>query len=536
MSTPQSTIYVCSGVRLDSRYTHTILFKTRGEQRVYFRNKVVKTFTAYSFIRRSWNIKVQATMEEAKTWNYLYFVNSANAKYYFYFINNIEYVNDNTVELSLEMDVMQTYLPTTGSEVLDYELLPCFIERQHTESDEIGEHTVMENVELGELTTNNFYKFAELDGHDLRKLCILILATQNPQTGTQVLASKINNVFSGMGVYAVNLDKLASFGTLLKDLDKDVIITMWMYPIDLVEIDTVESTGWNDDSRIIHTVTGVDELLFTTKKNRDIDGYTPINNKLYTFPYNFLYVSNNSGVGAMYHYERFDNDVCQFSVTGGISPDSSTRLTPIFYNGSPNNYEEGITLADYPTCAWNADAYKIWLAQNQNQLNVSGVTAGLTIGAGAVATIAGLFTGGLASVGGVGMMASGASQIANLVAQQKDMQAQPPQAKGNHSININVGNGYHLFTAYFKSVNAEHARIIDDYFSLYGYKINRVQTPNLDTRKHYTYVKTVDCHIEGKLCNEDIVKIESIFDKGITFWNNGDNIAEYSLASSNTTY
>lgn len=533
MSTPQSTIYVCSGVRLDSRYTHTIFFDSVNEQRAYFMSKVVKQFSTYSYIRRSWNIKLQATMEQSKSWNYLFFHNGESGKWYYYFINSIEYVNDNTVELTLEMDVMQTYLPS-----LDYKLLPCFIERQHTKTDAIGDNTVPENLELGELASNGHYKL-ELtslteDGNqiDLTKLCILMMATQNPQTGTRVLASRIHGVFNGVGLYAVSIDKFARFGSLLKDLDKDVIISMWMYPEALVTIDTVEAPdGWEDENRIVHTVAGVQSVEFTVKKDKGLNGYTDVKNKkLFTYPFNFLYMTNNNGTSAMYQYERFKNDVCEFKVTGALSPDACIRLDPEYYNGQSLNYDEGLVLDGFPSCAWDVDAYKIWLASNQNQNKLATGMAGLSMVGGVLATA---FGGLLGAGAGGSMFVSGASQIASMLAQKKDMQIQPPQSRGAHSASVNVANGYHTFTAIFKSVSKETARIIDDYFSMYGYRINAVQTPCLNARNHYTYIKTIDCQIQGQLCNEDIVKIESIFDKGITFWKRGDEVAEYGLANTN---
>ena len=132
MSTPQSTIYICSGVRLDNRYEHSIYFTSSTAQQEFFAGKVVKTFSAYSYLRKSWPLQVQATMEEAKTWSYLYFYNGTGQKVYYYFITGVEYKNENTVELSLELDVIQTYMKEIRSG-----LLPCYVERQHTESDEI---------------------------------------------------------------------------------------------------------------------------------------------------------------------------------------------------------------------------------------------------------------------------------------------------------------------------------------------------------------------------------------------------------------
>ena len=92
MSAPQSTIYVCSGVRLNSRYDHTIWFGSPADQQEYFAGKVVKTFPAYSYLRKTWPIQVQATLEQAQGWSYLYFRNGSG-KIYYYFINNFTIFN-----------------------------------------------------------------------------------------------------------------------------------------------------------------------------------------------------------------------------------------------------------------------------------------------------------------------------------------------------------------------------------------------------------------------------------------------------------
>lgn len=185
MSTPSSIIYVCSGVRLTNEYKNTIWFEDLASQNNYFKGKVVKTFPSYTYIRKSWSIKVDATMEQARTWSYLYFHNGSGRTYY-YFITNIEYINDNTVELFIEMDVLQTYM-------FDYTLLPSFVEREHSITDNIGDNVVEETLELGDL------RVIDETSVPISELCVLMLATYNPintseeQTDT-VLAAKYDGV------------------------------------------------------------------------------------------------------------------------------------------------------------------------------------------------------------------------------------------------------------------------------------------------------------------------------------------------------
>ena len=71
--------------------------------------------------------------------------------------------------------------------------------------------------------------------------------------------------------------------------------------------------------------------------------------------------------------------------------------------------------------------------------------------------------------------------------------------------------------------------MIDDYFDLYWYSIKRVKIPNRNVRDNWCYTKTIGCHVCGAIPNDDLTAIESIYDKGITFWKNADKIGDYTL-------
>ena len=153
-------------------------------------------------------------MTEAKTWSYLYFSNTGHEnKNYFYFITSVHYVSDTVVELHLEMDVMQSYL-------FDYNLLPCFVEREHASIDTIGLHTVDEGLELGEYRTVN-----EVQLLNTSELCVLVLSTFDPILTTEentetVLSARFDNMFYGLGVYAVAPADYQAWGQKLKLLDE----------------------------------------------------------------------------------------------------------------------------------------------------------------------------------------------------------------------------------------------------------------------------------------------------------------------------
>lgn len=542
MSTPSTNIHLCSGVPLNNKYDHTLWFATPELQFNYFNSMVNRTFNAYSYVRKTWKLKVAATMEAARVWSYLFFQNG-NGKRYFYFVNQIEYINDNTVELTLEIDVIQTYM-------FDWKLNPCYVEREHSVLDLPGENTVDEGLELGELIT------ARLEKVDLTSQMVVLVASSIDLNKyyiggieDRIVASKYDNLFGGFQVTAVPVNAHAAWDNMAwdelakimfkleQDGKLDAIFTMWQYPGQLV--------NWNNgnyETAILKYVTGQRGTYHVTGlRPSTIDGYTPKNRKLLQYPYAFIYATNNQGGAAIYHYDLFDQSYgYQFNVKGNIAPDGIVKLVPYKYKGvDGDNFEESLTMGNFPICSWNSDTYKLWLAQNQSSQNMGLVMEGLKIAGGAAAIVGGVLatgaTGGAAGfagaagiTSGAGMIMSGASGIASQLAQRADRDVQPPQARGTITGSFGITHGLTDFHIHHKTIDAYHAEMIDNYFTMYGYATRKVKIPNILSRRAFNYVKTVGSNVTGDICMEDLRTINAIFDKGITFWKNHD-LGNYSL-------
>lgn len=521
MGSPSSEIFICSGVRLNKSQNHTIWFDTPGEQVKYFTDKVVKVFNGYTFLRKTWSIKVAEPYENACTWNYLFFRNGSEQKLYFYFIDRVEYLNDNTVELFLILDVMQTYR-------FDYGMLDCFVEREHSATDNIGDNLLDEGLELGDFVVEDKINI------DLGDLCVLLASNIHPSatvdSGNEVriLGSNLGGVYSGLAVFGTLCDAqgLTALSDILNHKNfvgySDSIVSMWMFPTDFIKL---QDGTWSD-GKACKIVNGTKTLTKRVRRNDDLKGYTPKNNKLFTYPYNFLYISNNNGLSASYHYEYFsDPTIIEFNLFGCPLPEGQLKLIPLNYKNESQNNEEGLMGPTFPTCAWNQDVYKMWLAQNQNQHYMTNVQGVVSAGTGLV----NLFT----SFGqnGLNEVSSGVNSILNQIAQKKDAEMQAPHSKGSQSSNVNIMTGNQTYTVIRKCIDNTHARIIDDYFTMYGYKCNKVKKPNHCVRENFTYVKTTNCQIHGVLPNEDLVAIQNIYDKGITFWVDGDKIGDYSVSN-----
>lgn len=517
MSSPSTTIYICQTLGLSNDYKHTFWFDNVTEQTSFFRSKVLRTFTDYTYTRKNWSLKLGASITDAERWGYLFFKHYPTGRYYYYFINGVKYVSDETVELDLEMDVMQTYM-------FDYALQPCFVEREHSSTDNPGDNTIEEDLETGLLINALRHRI------NLGELSVLVMSTVTLGGGNYVntVGGLFDNIYSGCSIYRYKIDDLLNLAGEIKNLDDagktDAIVAIWMYPEALIE-------------------TGLAGLVLDSKSNgveysfirqpTNIDGYIPNNKKLLTYPYCYLYATNNSGNSAIYRYERFSDPTnIRFKTEGSIFPDGGIKFTPLHYNGIGENYDESLTLTGFPTCAWNADTYKIWLAQNQHSMNVQGASSVGASLAGAGMLIGGLATGNPLLMGSGGAsLVHGVTSVASQLAQRKDMETHPPQSRGQTSSTLNTALGLQTIHIYEKCITKERLVILDNFFTMYGYKTLQVKVPNRNVRESFTYTKTQGCLITGALCNEDARKIQSIYDNGVTFWKKNVSIGNYKASN-----
>ena len=82
------------------------------------------------------------------------------------------------------------------------------------------------------------------------------------------------------------------------------------------------------------------------------------------------------------------------------------------------------------------------------------------------------------------------------------------------------------------SIRAREAENIDNFFTMYGYTCDRVQVPNRHARPKFTYIKTQGCRIKPKgngVPANYMDTICSIYDSGITFWDKGATIGDYTV-------
>lgn len=183
--------------------------------------------------------------------------------------------------------------------------------------------------------------------------------------------------------------------------------------------------------------------------------------------------------------------------------------------------------------------YTNWLTQNSiNILGQTVTTDDMNIVGNSLSSFASFITNiATGNFLGAGMsVASGFSGVSNSLMQQKQHNMIAPTVNGQlNNADVNVASGNNTFHFYKMSIKAEYARIIDEYFSLYGYKVNEVKLPNLTNRPNWNYVKTIGANILGNIPQMDLAEIKEMFDDGVTLWHNPSTFLDYSQTNQEVT-
>lgn len=536
---PNSVIKLCSGVPIDSSYKDTIYFASRSAQKSYFESKVSKTMDKASFQRINGQqgvVRMSANAESIYNCNYMMFQNTNyGSKWFYAFITNIVYVNDKVSNVYFSVDVMQTWF------LFDCTLKECFVEREHSITDVIGDNLVHENVELGDYVSSSFEQFTTSETtagstNIIAPLSIVVACTFNKDY-TDIAGGYYSNLYSGLNfiTFENNSTGAQACSEWLSNVPSakyDGIVAMFLMPTNFIS----DVNGGNRS--YTSTIQKLIINMFGT------DGYQIKNNKLYTYPYNFLYLTNFQGSYADLHYEYFSDSVCNFTIVGDMSCNPEILIIPNNYKGVAANYDEKMTLQGYPQLGWSTDSFKAWLAQSATSVIGNAISTSMFDSSYANRTaIPGRYIPSAMGEVGTGVNISStpnplaltltAGHVANAVQNIAYHSALPQQAHGSNNGSILSAIGLMTIGVMKKHIREEYARIIDDYFTAYGYATHRVKIPNISVRPHWTYTKTIGSNVVSKTCsNNDVTLINTIFDNGITFWKNASEIGNYSLDNS----
>ncbi len=477
------------------------------------------------------------TYDDLIQYNYCMYQNDKWSNKWFYaFVKGVTFDNPGMCYIELETDVWQSWM-------FDITFKNSFVEREHVNDDTVGAHTIPENLETGEYIIANKIKKA---GYETSNMCFILATTMYPYitqndgkwylsggyaTNGNIYNSNLSGVEYWWYTNTTNgIEKLRNtIEAYCNSGQKDGIYMLFVCPEScfekVLENQNEGYWGYVKQKQGSYNTAWMDASTNQITKPTTLNGYTPKNKKLLTYPYCYLLMHNGNGGTAIYHYELFKNTdtQCYFQIDSAICPGASIFLRPVQYKYNDPTFKDtmdGLPLGKFPMCSWNTDAYTNWLTQNSANIKFGMLQEGYNIGAN------------VAQQNVVGAGSGLLGYISNVMQLYNKRDTATPQAEGNlNSGDVMYSIGETAFTAYQMCIKEEYARIIDNYFSMFGYKVNSVKIPNINGRTYWNYVKTIGCNIIGDIPQTDLQKIKDIFNNGVTFWHDPSKFLDYSQSN-----
>ena len=537
--TPASDLWF-THVRFDEKGIHVTddvsLFSKLKENAQY-------TLFDYTFIRKD-TARVNLPMDSARQLNYVVYTNpSHDNKEYGAFIKDYKYINEGTTEVILSTDYFHTFYSNIT-------LTESFIERSHVRKidDKPGAFLVPENLAVGDYVSegNEYPLFSgdtmilvmvnalvkdgiiQPDGSYSQDVLDKIMGSINGNfkaiPGGSIYEGKLNPFKIIMFDPMIQLNQFFDFINAYTELGgADYILSVYLAPKDFIPDSNQKLGGATLFPNTTHLIEVDKEAVYQVS---NFEGYYPKNKKLMTYPYTFLRMQNGNGNEKIIKFEdqRLEGNTYgtfKFKSIGTVTNPSPTVNT---YVTSNKYFDETdmITTGGYPQLPWNNNTYKAWFANNGGYLLMKLGTTAITIGS-AVAT-------GGTSLVATGLATGTAISVLNEVGNFNEAQKDIARTKGSISgASVNSMRNSLNVTVQRKHITKEYAKIIDDYFTMYGYKLNVLEKPNLKSRSHFNYIKTNGFNFYGNIPDAAKSYIKDMFDRGVTLWHNYYTMLDYSL-------
>lgn len=586
---PMTDVHFLSNAPVDYQMNNVLWLASEEEESTFFLSKTKFSFDNCRAVNNDgdpWEITVPltdgSTLDDYYNCNYLMWRNPQfSGKWFYAYIGTPRPASAGSVTVPFQVDYWQTWhwscdFPAT------------MVRRETVNDDTIGANLIEENVETGEFVispvdvgtaayTGIGTDIIEESGWDTTP-CVLIAYTYKPSEttaetdpGTYI----INAIKDAAGSLTYNLKNIApsfaggrfqqgiyqacdfiAFEVDTSDQDKlnTAIQAVNLYLQNLVDGVMIQSVQvLRMIPKFMAPASGVQPINSAYPRVNNIKGksspttfgsYTPNNNKLYTQQFNYLVVDNGAGAQMEMGYEYFKGDTSQsipahtptFRLYSQLSNSPACRLIPYSYKG-PEKRENplySLELNTYPQCSYSYNEMRADYFANQNSYAVQGVrnmsNAFFNVGEGLTSAVTGAATLNFSGmISGIAQIANTALDAADTIAKQKDHARIPNEVVGLSDSNIQFAIGRMSFIEYRMQVQSYYAKIIDNYFTAYGYAINDIKKPELNTRTRFNFIWTQGANVLGDLPTEAKNVINQQMDAGLRIWHDPSAWMDYSV-------
>lgn len=569
---------------LYNNYEHTIDFESIEVQTAFWDAKVEQTFNniKVNFVNDN-KLKILGNYQALKNASYLRTTltitinNITTLKNMYYFINNIKLLSSNeenveqTIELTIEEDVLQTYM-------FDYEIKDSFVEREHQDRaiKSNGEISRNYNRIKENITTNNLILKSDTTLGNNVLYAIFVFSENVPGAiGFPVVENVGNQMFtSGFYYYVVPFILGSTIAPIMSGADISVdypAISIQRFLNDFGKADTMVACYilpyFNDEvylnfegyegTRPKFKVNGANwvykaeglpgqNIIAAYLQNKsyfknilcgdydftkpefvtDINSAPILTNesKLFTFDYAKAMLTNN-------HSDNLEIDLSYIEGIKDIKCDIGLSDNPrmrLYIENYKNDNGNVYSLTDNQI-GYNdlkSNAWKNYVNNNRATLNsglknsfAKDILKGVVGGAGAGAILGGAQRGIVGAT--TGLLSAGLNVVSNIIDREElreNLQSTPDNIRsGGNNLDFDyatTGNKYHIYEF---ELTEEDKKIMFDYFLHYGYKSLEIKIPNIKSRYYFNFIKMI-ANISGNLNIDLINKIKSIYNNGITIW------------------
>lgn len=494
--------------------------------------------TKFNYIKKDQAFRIEGNFARFEAFNYCRYQNrdfvnrQGNKKWYYAFIDRVEYIAQDIAMIYITTDYWQTYQ-------FNITYYKSMIARGHVK---VSEDTVGRWLQPEPVGAPADYE-KEIDvfsaGDSWVPYWSVVSVSRPPGAGeSDWIYGGYGKLESMTGQYAgfvydnATIQKLIDVYAGETDRRKDIItfrcVPYWVY-----------SALKNNGYVIPVTVNGKEinyckeNITITLDTEAEIAGntlacgYSPRNKKMLT---------SMCRVYVVYNYNGFSQPLRPEFIKGK-SIKMSAEMRPIGSNGFKlkiKNYAKPAeSVFDVPY------SFETQIGYNENGgvqgslnrvgsvLNAAGAVAGGAVSLGAnIATgnVAGAITSG---VGAVSSIFNASRDIANAFNSKV-------ASKGNQSDTNSISSENCKFRLVDCSPLPDECGPIDDFLDVYGYAINEWRSISSwkHTRKYWNYIQTVDCNIKVNAPAPEAASIRSMFNSGVTIWHyidTFDTFGDYSL-------
>lgn len=583
----ETSLALCS-VQWDNRYIDVPHFTTGTSQYNYFADKgsffdIDDEFRFIDGACINAVVRVNARPERVQGYNYCIYNNNDSAGFgrVYCFITEAKSINYEVTELSLEVDLIQTYM-------FRYQLGYSTTERRMVTTDNRYHWGIPEQIENianyvtsggSMLTRDGTYPYIcvrevidytdSISEWDIERLnrtdmgsasvpySFIICETDSEVANIIRSHQKSADEQHGIGI-EFNMDNFISIGHVSKSLFNIPHVIIDDSVAQTYRLDRRYIYGGHSQPYTLHSfssyVGNVGVVKRITKMSWLQDSphtpsqygvYYPDNKKLLSDEFCTLEIEN-IGTKSVINLDDFSSNTIDFDVSFSFTDTFHMYLSPLnsgirganvtdynAYIDIPIAFTLPITTNDYYT--W-LNAHNVELQTKSENINI-GVAMGLITAIGSVALASS--TGGTSLLG----LGTGASAVTQGILSHREMSKEIDAMKSQNSYTERgaIGDSFLLLGNNkssrwnFKQIDPRRVKVIDHFLSRNGYRMEAYEIPNIFVRQNWNYIKTRNCNIlpqggdsDTFMTNDIKLKIQAIYDTGIRFWNDPDYIGNYS--------